>query len=246
MKATRSGLSRMRGLLFRCMLLPAFLYLLLLIPASKPPVPAGAGRTPFVWNRDAFWSSLETQFREARSAGCEALAGRIEAAMSRLRRSVATIAAEPLAPDDPEFGLLETNLFRLAPLAAACPIQLPEFARLFTRARAAVKRQSEHWEMTSAEERQTVYRLLYGGRAALEEAMLQAPGEDVPALMIAQDELSRTPGTNILGVTVHSGDVLISRGGAATSALIARGNDFPGNFSHVALVHVDERNRAAS
>jgi len=47
-------------------------------------------------------------------------------------------------------------------------------------------------------------------------------------------------------VTVHSGDVLISRGGAATSALIARGNDFPGNFSHVALVHVDERNRAAS
>ena len=31
-----------------------------------------------------------------------------------------------------------------------------------------------------------------------------------------------------------------SAGGAATSALIARGNDFPGNFSHIALVHVDE------
>ncbi len=41
------------------------------------------------------------------------------------------------------------------------------------------------------------------------------------------------------GVTVHSGDMLVSRGGYPTSALIARGNDFPGNFSHVALVHVD-------
>ena len=41
------------------------------------------------------------------------------------------------------------------------------------------------------------------------------------------------------GVRIHSGDILVSRGGAPTSALIARGNDFPGNFSHIALVHVD-------
>jgi hypothetical protein len=40
-------------------------------------------------------------------------------------------------------------------------------------------------------------------------------------------------------VEIHSGDILVSRGGAATSALIARGNDYPGNFSHVALVHID-------
>jgi Permuted papain-like amidase enzyme, YaeF/YiiX, C92 family len=38
----------------------------------------------------------------------------------------------------------------------------------------------------------------------------------------------------------------VSRGGAATSALIARGNDYPGNFSHVALVHVDARTQAVS
>ncbi|HRP08016.1 MAG TPA: YiiX/YebB-like N1pC/P60 family cysteine hydrolase, partial [Gemmatimonadales bacterium] len=34
-------------------------------------------------------------------------------------------------------------------------------------------------------------------------------------------------------------DILVSRGGYPTSALIARGSDHPGNFSHVALVHVD-------
>ena len=41
------------------------------------------------------------------------------------------------------------------------------------------------------------------------------------------------------GVTLHSGDILVSRGGYPTSALIARGNDYPGNFSHIAFVHVD-------
>jgi hypothetical protein len=50
----------------------------------------------------------------------------------------------------------------------------------------------------------------------------------------------------VQGVRIHSGDILVSRGGYPTSALIARGNDYPGNFSHVALVHVDAATGAAS
>jgi hypothetical protein len=50
----------------------------------------------------------------------------------------------------------------------------------------------------------------------------------------------------LLGVEVHSGDILVSRGGAPTSALIARGNDYPGNFSHIALVHVAESGEAST
>jgi hypothetical protein len=50
---------------------------------------------------------------------------------------------------------------------------------------------------------------------------------------------SRTPSIKVHGVTVHSGDILVSRGGAPTSALIARGSDYPGNFSHAALAYVD-------
>jgi hypothetical protein len=51
----------------------ALLYLLLLMPAPELPVPVGANQAPFAWNRDAFWSSLEIQFKEARSVGCKAL-----------------------------------------------------------------------------------------------------------------------------------------------------------------------------
>ncbi|RPI37173.1 MAG: hypothetical protein EHM54_03815, partial [Nitrospiraceae bacterium] len=49
----------------------------------------------------------------------------------------------------------------------------------------------------------------------------------------------------VRNVILHSGDILISRGGAPTSALIARGNDYPGNFSHIALVYVDPASKEA-
>jgi hypothetical protein len=71
--------------------------------------------------------------------------------------------------------------------------------------------------------------------------MLQLPpGAAPPALVPGTDEPSATPSAVVHGVRLHSGDVLLSRGGAALSAFIARGSDFPGNFSHVALVHVEE------
>ena len=76
--------------------------------------------------------------------------------------------------------------------------------------------------------------------------MLQAPRDQLQALLGGEDEPSAAPASIVRGVTVHSGDMLVSRGGAATSALIARGNDFPGNFSHVALVHVDEQTKQVS
>ena len=62
---------------------------------------------------------------------------------------------------------------------------------------------------------------------------------------IAGDQ-RRAPSAMIHGVEVHSGDILVSRGGYPTSALIARGNDYPGNFSHIALVHVDSAGRAST
>ena len=76
--------------------------------------------------------------------------------------------------------------------------------------------------------------------------MLQTPPGTVPALLRGTDEPSATPASTLLGVTVHSGDILVSRGGAPTSALIARGNDYPGNFSHAALLYVDPTTGAAS
>jgi hypothetical protein len=112
--------------------------------------------------------------------------------------------------------------------------------------RSAVKVQSRHWDMRAPATRDALYRLLYGGRAAVEEAMLQAPVGSVPELVRGDDEPSVTPSAEFLGVRIHSGDILVSRGGVPTSALIARGNDYPGNFSHVALVYVGQRSPAVS
>jgi len=107
--------------------------------------------------------------------------------------------------------------------------------------RQVVKRQSEQWPVNSLEARQRLYRLLYGSRAVVEEVLLQVQGA-TNSLDVVHSDGQLTPSAEMFGVKIHSGDILTSRGGAATSALIARGNDYPGNFSHIALVHVDEPN----
>jgi hypothetical protein len=69
--------------------------------------------------------------------------------------------------------------------------------------------------------------------------MLQSPKDAFPVLVKKSDAPSQTPAADVRNVKIHSGDILVSRGGAPTSALIARGNDYPGNFSHIAFVYVD-------
>src|SRR5258706_7504171 len=82
---------------------------------------------------------------------------------------------------------------------------------------------------------------------ALEEVTLEAPSPfEIPESIRGVDVASQTPSGPVLGSSLHSGDILVSRGGAPTSALIARGNDYPGSFSHVALLHVDEKSGRAS
>ena len=217
------------------------LYLALLIPVSgvPPAVPAGPAGRPFAWNQDAVWSALEGEFRQAREAGCPAVAPRIDAALRALDGHLAVVEAASPPAGAPVFADLEADLFAAGALVAACPDRLPALLERTGRIRVALKRASRWWDVDSAVARRTLYRLLYGSRAAVEEVMLQLPASSVPALVRGTDEPSATPAATLLGVTVHSGDVLVSRGGAPTSALIARGNDYPGNFSHVALLHVD-------
>jgi Permuted papain-like amidase enzyme, YaeF/YiiX, C92 family len=225
----------------RAATLAAALAALLAIPWPAPAPPAAAGRTPFAWRQDERWRALETAFRSARAAGCPGLAPRIGTALAAGDRLLAAAAARPLEPDAAVLTEIEQTVFDLGPMVAACADRLPEYVEFVARLRSVVKRQSQHWDMGSPATRDRLYRLLYGSRAALEEAMLQAPPGAVPALGRGDDEPSATPGAEVLGVRIHSGDILVSRGGAPTSALIARGNDYPGNFSHAALVHVDER-----
>lgn len=246
MASSPTSLPRWRKIAGSSLLTLATFYLLLLIPDSVPPINFTGDKQPFIWNRDEYWNALEARFQAARDSGCVQLAPHIEQELFQSHQLLAQFASDTLAPDHSAFDEIEKIFFELGPNIAACPQKLPEYIQLQTRLRKLVKEQSQHWEMNSPSARDRIYRCLYGSRAALEEVMLQVPADSLPALSFGDDEPSRTPSTKILGVTIHSGDILVSRGGAPTSALIARGNDYPGNFSHVALVHVDEKTSLAS
>lgn len=238
MKAsTGSGRTR-RGIAIVGLVVVAF-YGLLLIPEPAPPPPEPAAERPFQWNEDERWLALEQRFRDARALGCERIREPIDAGLRRGDRLLAEVAARGVGPAAPILDSIEDNTFQLGPLVGVCLERLPEYVHLVTRTRSVVKRQSERWDMKVSKDR--LYRLLWGGRTALEEVMLQGPPEAALDLVMGDDEPSATPSTRILDVTIHSGDLLVSRGGAPTSALIAVGSDYPGNFSHVALVHVDEK-----
>ena len=219
----------------------AGLYVLLNIPIPEPAPPAGAGNKPFVWDQDDQWDALEQHFKDLRPLGCVGLSGRIAGGLGSVRSLLGALEKETLGPGDRVFDELEQTLFALAPMTGACHDSVPAYLSVVSLVRAEVKRQSTRWDLSSIPARRRIYRLLYGGREAAEEVLLQMPRASVPALLEGDDEPSSTPAAKILGVTIHSGDILVSRGGAPTSALIARGNDYPGNFSHVALVYVDEK-----
>ena len=210
------------------------------IPGNDVPRVSGAGNTPFAWNRNQMWQELENRFRNARAAGCSRINPEIRKLLQEGGGHVAAIAQRQFQAADPFFDTVEGNLFSVGPLVAACPELMGEYAKVVTSLRDGVKLQSTSWDVRDRQVRDRLYRLLYGGRAALEEVMLQASTVSRPMVVHGRNEPSSTPFFNSAGVELHSGDILASRGGAPTSALIARGNDYPGNFSHVALLYVDE------
>ena len=207
---------------------------------GETPQKRGAGNTPFAWNQNAIWQALEARFRDVRSAGCSTAAAEIEQRLHEGNRQLAAMEKAPLQPTDRLFDAVESNLFGLGPLMAACPGRIEAYTKLLAAVRNAVKRQSIAWDVNDRKVRDRLYRLLYGSRLALEEVMLQAPKDAVPAIVPGTNEPSQTPSFERAGLVFRSGDILVSRGGASTSALIARGNDYPGNFSHIALLYVDE------
>jgi len=214
-------------------------------PAESPVAAAPEHGLSFAWNRDALWRSLEREYARMRGEDCRRTLARSNEAFAALYPTLGAVATGHLDPDAPALDSLESGLFALAPAVAACPRDLARYVELYERLREVVKWQSRHWEAGTVAARSRLYRTLYGGRAAVEEVMLQHPDEMV-TLLPGVNEPSATPAATVEGVEIHSGDILVSRGGYPTSALIARGNDYPGNFSHVGLVYVDSVTHAVS
>lgn len=223
------------------------LYGLLLIPERPVSVPpAAAPGQPFTWNRDELLQMLEAKLRAARELNAGDQAQQFNEKIELVRHTLDQIAATNLPPGAQIYDALEASFFQLAVYAAINPERNGEFMQVAARFVQVIKRQAEAWAPELPETRPRLYRLLFGRRAAVEEVMLQIAPAFEPLEHITSDGAATTPSVEIHGVRVHSGDILVSRGGAATSALISRGNDYRGNFSHVALVHVDEATQAAS
>jgi len=241
-------LRKLRRRLVVLLLFSVSAFVVLSIPEPPSPAPQGAGKQPFIWNRQTLWSELEAAFAQARAEPPEKALKELQVSLAGNRQLLEILQTTNLSPTDPLFDEMETNFFLLAPKAAAggSHIPLSDFLQTYGRLRSEVKRQSEHWRMDAKETRERLYRALYGIRAALEEVLLQLPPDRVPPMIEGDREPSHTPSVTVRSITLHSGDILVSRGDAATSALIARGNDFPGNFSHVALLHVDAQTKAVS
>jgi hypothetical protein len=239
---------KLRRVVVTIFLAPVVLFALLLIPEPAPPTPKGAGKEPFIWNRQGLWSGLEKTFALARAEAPEQAVMAFHLSLAKNLEALNVLPTTNLPPDNPLLDEIETNFFLLASKAAAGREHIPlsVFLQTYSRLRSEVKRQSEHWPMDTRETRERLYRALYGSRAAVEEVLLQLPPGRMPPVVEGDREPSQAPSATVRDITIHSGDILISRGGAATSALIARGNDFPGNFSHVALVHVDGQTKDVS
>jgi hypothetical protein len=216
------------------------IYLILLIPESGPNKIEVAQRTQFLWNRDSLWHTLEKHFTIARQSGCDNLSGQISGLLNKFTKELDSTGKQNLNPDDKMFDNLLNIIFQTAPLVGACPDSSERYIELISRTRQILKDNSRYWNPDEPAVRNTLYKLIYGGRAAVEEIILQSDKKVIPSLTYGKDEPSVTPFTTFLGVKIHSGDILVSRGGAQASALISRGSDYPGNFSHIALVYVDQ------
>lgn len=218
---------------------------LLCLPARGPEIaPAPAGGAPFTWDRDSLWQAHEAAFMAARAGGCTDTLTAV-GDVAALRSVVDALHQVPVLATAPVLDSVEARLFGLTAAVAACPAALDAYLGLQLAHATMIKWQSRQWDVTDRAVRDRIYRGLAGTRAATEEVMLQHP-DRVPALQLVVGEPSATPQALVHGVMLHSGDILVSRGGYPTSALIARGNDYPGTFSHIGLVHIDDATQDVS
>ena len=223
------------------MVLPA-LYLLLLIPDSDKHNLIKAVDKPFAWNQDSVRNALEIQFKEAKDKSNPALDSGIQSLFTKENILYTHVKENKIGAADSSLQQLLTNYFHLAALVAAQPKQRDSFIQIYNQFRNAVKLHSQQWKnMNDKEVRNSIYQILYGMRAATEEVLLQTDSILFTPVMSVKDEPSATPSTTIFGIKVNSGDLLVSRGGAEVSAMISRGNNYPGNFSHVVLIYVEEK-----
>ena len=197
----------------------------------------------FQWQRTDLFQTLESQFTQARNKPAQLVEQEFAALADQSQRILSSLSNNQDQTPFKNLTQLEEIQFKLAALAAAQPLLLERAQSLINQIRLQVLLAANRWPVNEQDVHEAIYRVIYGGRSAIEEALAQNRSFDFPALARFDSVPSATPSATVEGVQLHSGDIIVSRGGAPTSAMIARGNLFPGLFSHVALVHVDEQTK---
>jgi hypothetical protein len=193
----------------------------------------------FSWGYDPLFQRLERNFVAFQQVSADEAREEAARLFNRGEKILQKIAASDDSASNDQLEKLIKLQFRIATLAAAHPSILTDARDFIRQSRLTVSKVARTWPITEADTHELIYKVIYGGRAAIEEALVQAADQSIPALHPLEEAESQTPSVVINGVRIHSGDLLLSRGGAPTSALIARGNHFPGQFSHIAMVYVD-------
>jgi hypothetical protein len=224
-----------------CLAVLTIMYALLLIPDSDKTAINSAAQKPFTWNSDSLWRRLENDFKKAKDENKLPVDSAIRVLFAEEEKLFDKINARGIAATDSNFKIILNNFFSLSSLIAAQPGQCDSLIRYYSKLRRLVKLQSRYWDVNNNAVRNNLYQLFYGMRAAMEEVLLQPDTIVFDPALIVTEEPSVTPSAKVFGITVHSGDLLVSRGGAEVSALISRGNDYPANFSHVALIYINEK-----
>ncbi len=223
------------------LLLIVVLYFLLLIPFPQNQVEIQKpSQDPFIWGQDILWEKLEVSFQNAKEIPSEELDSIVKSMANECDNLFNENEFKFLKAEDPFYTSIEKRFFQIAPLIAAQKNKSNWHIRFYNKVRKKLKSDSRNWDMNEASARNVSYRILYGMRATVEEILLQSSDEEFVSTMFVSNEPSVVPSVDILGIKVHSGDLLVSRGGAEVSAFISRGNDYPGNFSHVAIIHIDK------
>lgn len=226
--------------IFRLLIYLACAYLFLMLPFPESgKAPAASSSSVFAWNRDSLWSGLESEFRKARVIPADQIERLIDSVKINIDSSLVPLLVSGLSPTDPVIANIRDQYFRLAPYIAANPSRYDWYTNVYVETRRKLKAFALYWNVPDQHTREVLYTILYGMRAALEEVSLQMPDSLVNRACYYNPVYAETDSTIWNNMVFHSGDIFLSRGGADVSAFISRGNDFPGNFSHVALLRID-------
>lgn len=226
-------------ILFRILAAIILLYLILMIPfSSENPVRLTTTEQPFEWGSDTLWNKLETDFEHLQTNHDPNIFTKLIYYQNETDSLIQLISKNEKELLSPAADSLLISFFNYSILIPFQPAYTDSLYARYKKIRIAVK-EMQTLLPDDINTKRSIYKLLYGTRAAMEEIILQLPQKS-DALVIFDSGKEDDSGINVHGLQIKSGDVLLSRGSASVSALIARASNFPGNFSHVALLHINE------